>query len=191
MAVQENDEKSNPMQRICIVGTTGQGKSTLARQLAAKFQMECVELDAINWQPNWTPISPSEFQVRVAEAVRPERWVIEGGYSPVRPLIWARADTVIWLDYPLPFVFWRLLRRTIRRMMKNEVLWNGNRESFVTLFSTDSIIVWLFRTYWRRKKQYPELFTLPEYRHLNVLRFQSPKETSAWLNSIAELDVVR
>ncbi len=174
------------MQRIAVVGTTGQGKSTLARQLAAKFGMEYVELDAINWQPNWTPISPDEFQERVKDAVGREHWVIEGGYSPVRPLIWTRADTVIWLDYPLPFVFWRLLRRTIGRMISREVLWNGNRESFANLFTADSIIVWLFRSYWRRKKQFPELFTRPEYQHIRVIRFQSAKDTEKWLDSLRE-----
>jgi len=184
MKVQEHIEKSNPMQRISIVGTTGQGKSTLARQLAVKLGMKYVELDAINWQPNWTPISPSEFQDRVADAVREERWVIEGGYSPVRPLIWARADTVIWLDYPLPFVFWRLLLRTIRRSARKEILWNGNKESIARTFCADSILIWLFRSYWRRKRQFPELLALPEYEHLNVLRFQSPKETSDWLGRL-------
>jgi len=172
------------MRRISIVGTTGSGKSTLARDLSKKLGVQCVELDAINWQPNWTPIDPSEFAERVCEAAAKECWVIEGGYSKVRPLIWARADTVIWLDYPFSTVFWRLLSRTIRRCVRKEELWSGNRESINMVFSSDSIILWLFRSYWRRKRQFPELLSRPEHQHLHVLRFQSPKETSDWLRHL-------
>jgi len=172
------------MQRISVVGTTGSGKSTLAKAIARKLEMPCVELDAINWQENWTETPHPEFAKRVAEEVSEKRWVIEGGYSRVRSLIWDRADTVIWLDYPLPTVFWRLLSRTIRRNVRREILWSGNQESFVRTFSSDSIIVWLFRSYWRRKKQFTELLMRPENQHLTVLHFQLPKQTDDWVKSL-------
>jgi hypothetical protein len=48
---------------------------------------------------------------------------IEGNYSILRDLIWAAADTLVWLDYSLALVFGRLLRRTIRRTLAHEMLW--------------------------------------------------------------------
>ena len=118
------------MDRLSVIGTSGSGKSTLSRRLAQALDIPHIELDAIHWrQGGWTPLPQDQFREAVAEAVRQERWVVEGGYSAVRPLVWARADTVVWLDYSLPITFSRVLRRTARRVIRREVLWGGNRES--------------------------------------------------------------
>lgn len=170
------------MKRLSIVGTTGSGKSTLAKKVAEKLACPCIELDAINWQrPDWEPITEAEFREQVAEVVRPEIWVIEGGYSAVRPLIWERADTVIWLDYSFPLIFSRLLRRTARRILFRETLWGGNRETLRLTLSRESILLWCLKTYRRRRTQFPELLARAEHRHLRVLRFKSPRQTEEWL----------
>ena len=58
------------------------------------------------------------FRARVAAAIARPTWVADGNYSKVRDLVWARADTVVWLDYPLPVVVARLVRRTLTRMWR-------------------------------------------------------------------------
>jgi hypothetical protein len=113
--------------------------------------------------------------------------VIAGNYSRTRPITWPRAEAVIWLDYSFPVVFWRLITRTIRRAITQEELWNGNRERFwwhLKLWSDESLIHWLFKTYWRRKHEYPKLFLQPEYAHLDVFHFKHSKETDAWLKNL-------
>ena len=172
------------MRRISIVGTTGSGKSTLARKVARVLEIPVTELDALYWGPNWTESSLDQLSERVAEAVVGERWVIEGGYSYVRPQIWSRADTVIWLDYSFPVNFTRLVLRTARRVALREELWSGSRESLRRTFSRESILLWLIKTYWERRKKFAALFVQPEYAHLQVLRFQSPRQTDAWLRGL-------
>lgn len=170
------------MNRVSVIGTTGSGKSTLAAQLACILEVPCIELDAIHWQqPGWNPISREQFQSEVAEAVRAERWVIEGGYSVVRPLIWARADTVIWLDYSLPVTLSRLLRRTIRRVLRRELLWGGNRENLRRTLSRESIIRWLLKTHRPNRSKFALQLKLPQHQHLQVHRFTSPRQAEAWL----------
>jgi adenylate kinase family enzyme len=169
------------MQRIAIVGTTGSGKTTLARRTAELLGVPHVELDAINWRENWTEAPREEMTARVAEIVKSDGWVIEGGYSFVREMIWSRADTVIWLDYPFPVVFGRLFRRTMRRNITRERLWAGNQESMTRTLSRDSILVWCIRTHWRRHRQFTELVVRPEYAHLNVHRFRHPSEADAFI----------
>lgn len=89
------------MQRISVVGTSGSGKSTLARELARALDAPVVELDALHWLPGWAERPDEEFAVAVAQAAAGERWVIDGNYSKlVQPLVWDRADTVVWLDLP-------------------------------------------------------------------------------------------
>jgi DNA helicase HerA-like ATPase len=87
--------------RLIVIGTSGAGKTTLAKTLASLLGSPFVELDALHWDPNWTPAPPETFRARVAAATAGERWVVDGGYSAVRDLLWPRADTLIWLDYPI------------------------------------------------------------------------------------------
>jgi hypothetical protein len=77
-----------------------------------------------------------------------------------------------------------LTYRTFKRALTREELWNGNYESLAThfkLWSDESLFNWLLRTYWRRRREYPQLFAEPAHVHLTVLRFRSPRETQAWL----------
>ena len=173
-----------PYHRIIVIGTTSSGKSMLAGRLSERLRLDYIELDALNWGPNWTPAPLEDFRTRVESAISSGSWVVAGNYHVIRDLIWPRAEAVIWLDYSLPLVFWRLLTRTLRRAVTREELWNGNRENFwvhLKFWSEESLFHWLFKTYWRRKREYPILFAVPKYRHLHVFRFHSPKETNAWL----------
>ena len=172
----------NPLKykRIVVIGTTSSGKSTLAEEISAKFGIPFVELDALFWEPNWREASLFDFWKRI----EPDAWVVAGNYSRVRNLIWSRAELIIWLDYPFPVVFWRLLTRTIRRGWTQEELWNGNREKFwwhLKLWSQDSLFHWLFKTYWRRKREIPQLLSLPENGHLSLIHFRHPREAEKWL----------
>lgn len=179
--------KPFPYERIVVIGTTSSGKSTLAEVLANLFGYDFIELDALYWEPNWKPAEVSDFYQRVEKATQTQAWVVAGNYSKVRELIWERAQLVIWLDYPFPIIFWRLLTRTIRRTVTQEELWNGNRETFwvhLKLWSEDSLFNWLFKTYWRRKREYPILLSAPQNRHLTFLHFKHPYETQQWLGKI-------
>ena len=117
------------LRRVVVVGATGAGKSTLAGRLAQGLDVPFVELDALFWGPQWTPAVPDDFRARVDATSAGPAWVIAGNYGAVRDLRWPRADTIVWLDYPLPLVLARLTARTLRRGITREILWNGNRES--------------------------------------------------------------
>lgn len=171
-------------QRISVVGTTGSGKTTLARQLAQQLAISHVELDALHWQPNWTPASIDVFRDRASQALSGNHWVVDGNYSVIRDIVWNRADTIVWLDYPFPVIMTRLLRRTWRRVVRQEELWGGNRETWQKTFSSDSILLWALKTYRKKRKEYPILFQKPEYAHLTVIRLNSPKVTDAWLANL-------
>ncbi len=175
----------SPFKRIIVIGSTSSGKSTLAQQLAARLGVDFIELDALHWERNWTEAPDEVFRARVEAATRATGWVVAGNYHQVRDIAWPRAEAVLWLDYTLPLIFWRLTYRTFKRALIREELWNGNRESLWThfkLWSDDSLFHWLFKTYWRRRREYPQLFAEPAHAHLTILRFQSPRETQAWLD---------
>lgn len=103
------------MRRIVVIGTSGSGKTTLAKAIAARLAIPHLELDNLYWQPDWQETPIAEFRERVTAAIQADRWVIDGNYSKVRDLVWARADTIVWLDYPKRVVMWRVITRTLRR----------------------------------------------------------------------------
>ena len=167
------------VQRVIVVGTTGSGKTTLARALAARLGVPHGEQDAWNHQPGWQEAPLEVFRAQVAAFTAQPGWVLDGNYSKARDIGWARADTLIWLDYPAPLVLGRLLRRTWRRVRTGEVLWNGNRERLRGLLGRGSIIVWFFRSHWRLRRELPpQVATYPQ---LRLVRLRSPREAAVWL----------
>ena len=126
------------VRRISVVGASGVGKSTVARQLASSLGVPFVELDAIDHQPGWAPLAAEEFRLQVAQLAAGDSWVIDGNYSVVRPVVWARADTVVWLDLPRRVVMRQVIGRTLRRVIFRTELWNRNRERWSNLLQPGS-----------------------------------------------------
>jgi hypothetical protein len=136
-------------------------------------------LDALHWLPNWQEKATDDFRSDVAQATSGDRWVID--YSVVRDLVWGRAQAVVWLNFPLSTILWRLLRRTVSRILSQEELWNGNRETIRNQLRSDSLLIWALRSYPKQQRTYPLLFKQTEYRHLHVVRLTSPQEAENWL----------
>ena len=173
------------LSRVIIVGTTGAGKSTLARALSERLRVPHVEFDAYRHGPNWTETPNDVFRARISDALSADGWVADGNYSLARDLVWPRATAIIWLDYSFPVVFRRLWRRTWRRGIRRTELWNGNREDLWRHFlTTDSLFLWQIKTHRRRRRQTAQAIELPEHAHLRVLRFRHPKEADEWLCAV-------
>ncbi|MGE5675874.1 MAG: hypothetical protein ACM3XM_18660 [Mycobacterium leprae] len=172
------------MQRIIVIGSTGSGKTTLAAQLAAKLGLKQIEMDALTWEAGWHPAPIPVFRERVAQAMATDRWVMDGNYGKLRDLTWPAADTVVWLDYSLAVILWRLWWRTLRRVFLRVELWNGNQERFFTAFFTkDSLFYWALQTYKRHKREFVAAFARPEHAHLQVIHLHTPRETARCLAS--------
>lgn len=133
------------MRRVAVVGTPGAGKSTVASALARALGVPWVELDSLYHLPDWGKPDDDEFRAKVAAALEGDGWVVDGNYHLARDLVWARADTVVWLDLPRRVVMSRLLRRTAVRVTRRTELWSGNREHLRDMVSFDAdrnILLW-------------------------------------------------
>lgn len=181
----EISTQSAPEQRIVVVGVTGSGKTTTSQRLSKLLDIPHIELDSLHWLPGWVMMETGAFRESVAKALSGPAWVTDGNYRKARDIIWGRATTLVWLDYSLPVILWQLTRRTLRRIITREVLWNGNRETWRgAFFSKDSLFLWALQSYPKWRKQYPQLLSSRECAHLKVIRLCSRWETDAWLQEL-------
>jgi adenylate kinase family enzyme len=185
------------VRRVSVVGTSGAGKSTFGAALAGVLGVSWLELDSVYHQADWTPLPLEEFRLRVAAVASGSSWVIDGNYSAVRDIVWARADTVVWLDLPRRTVMRRIIWRTIRRVAGRVELWNGNRErwrNFFTLDVQESVIAWAWHTHDSRRERYATQLADPALSHLRVVRLRSPRAVRRFLRAAerrASLDLLR
>ena len=173
------------MRRVSVVGNSGSGKTTLAREIAQRLQVAHLELDAVFHQPGWAELPVEQFRDRVGQFVDQEAWVIDGNYTAVRDLVWARADTVVWIDLPRRVVMMRLTRRTLGRLLLRRKLWNGNRERWTNLLSRDpdrSILAWAWTMHSSYRDRYLGATTDPGNRHLDFVVIRSDEDIAALLS---------
>lgn len=176
------------MERVIIIGTSCSGKTTMARQLSQTLQVPHIELDAIHWKPDWEPRPAEEFRQMIREVVAGDSWVIDGNYSRVRDIVWARGTTVVWLNYSFRVVLWRALRRTVKRAANREELFSGNRESFRKSFlSRESILLWVITSYRRLRRTYRRILEDGEYPHIRVIELHNPAQAELLIASIGSL----
>ena len=146
-----------------------------------------VELDAFYHQPGWTELPEAEFTARVDAATASGCWVVDGNYSAVRDMNWRKADTVVWFDLPYLLVLSRTVRRTLRRVLTRQELWNGNREPFSNLWSLkpeNSIIVWAATRHGKYHRRYLAAESDPRWSDLRFVRLRSRGEADAFLAGV-------
>jgi adenylate kinase family enzyme len=175
-----------PWRRIVVVGSSGAGKTTWARELARARGCRHVELDELFWGPGWRPKPREEFRRLVADVAAGDDWVIDGNYTTARDLLWPRAQVVVWLNLGFARVFARSLRRTLARIATREVLWHGNRESFArTFFTRESILWWVIKTHGLKRRQFDASRRGGEHAHLAWLEVRSPAQACQCLRELS------
>lgn len=179
-------------QRIVIVGRTGSGKTTLARELAAKLDVPHVELDSLYFGPDFSTAPLGVLRERTSAAISGEQWVTDGNKRAVRDLVWPRADTIVWLDYPLTVSLWRLGKRAIwrtsaLRAKAAESKSEGKQTGlFKQMLAAAKGVLTALRSHRGQRREYPKLFAKTENQHLAVVRLQSPRATQRWLSRVTK-----
>jgi adenylate kinase family enzyme len=161
---------------VVVRGTSGSGKSTMAQRISTALGITHVELDGVFHQPGWTPLPDEAFTEAVAVVAEGDAWVVCGNYRLVADLLVARADTMILFDLPRRTVMARVVRRTVRRLARREVLWNGNRERWSNLWHLDpeeSVIAWAWRTHAARHEWVAGVLAHPPRADLRLLHVAS------------------
>ncbi|ORY90680.1 hypothetical protein BCR35DRAFT_299235 [Leucosporidium creatinivorum] len=143
-------------------------------------------MDSMLWLDDWVKVEQPVLAEKVAEAAQADDWCSDGVYFSIKDSFYPRATDVIWLDYPLSLVLYRLVKRTWWRWWNQETLFGTNcRERWQeTLFSRNSILWFCISRHDKLRRELPaavEVDSLPLRR-----RFAWPSQTEKWVRLIEE-----
>jgi adenylate kinase family enzyme len=169
--------------RILVYGVTGSGKTTMAREIAARTGLPWHEVDNLTWEPGWVIVPADEQRRRVGAICAGERWILDTAYGAWLEMPLARVELIVALDYPRWRSLWRLIRRTLLRNLDHKPICNGNTESLRQTFSRNSIILWHFQSF-ARKRERIRAWAADESGP-SVVRLTSPAAAQRWLDRLS------
>ena len=173
----------NPLKRIIIVGNCSSGKTRLAINISEILNIAHFELDNFRWKPNWQKAPIEEYKEKSIKAASLESWVMDGNCDGIKEQIFTRATTMIWLNYPLYYVFFRALKRTIKRVITKERFFANNYETFKHAFlCSESVLLQILQKHSKRRKEYSNIKNL--YPNLIMIELKSHRESILFLNNL-------
>jgi adenylate kinase family enzyme len=169
----------NGARRVLIYGVTGSGKTTLAARLSDITGLRWHSVDDLTWQPGWIEVPTEQQRELIRSICQESEWILDTAYGKWLDEPLGRAELIVALDYKRWFSLQRLVRRTLARLIDGRLICNGNRETLREIVSMDSIIVWHFKSFRRKRRRIRQWMTDPSAPP--VQRLTSARRTEQWL----------
>ena len=171
------------MKRIAIIGSSGAGKSILARDLGSILDIKVIHLDPYFWKPGWEE-RPKEERVKILQGLVEERqWIIEGTYFATSDMRLKEADTIIFMDMPSWLCFQRVIKRYMsyrKHKLPRPDLPEGSPDKLGLLYC---LKILFFRFLGRRTI----VRKLKEIRNARIITLHSPDEIENFLDELKQL----
>ncbi|MDV2884768.1 AAA family ATPase [Alkalihalophilus pseudofirmus] len=110
--------------KIHIIGSVGSGKTTLAKELAAKLNLPHIELDNVSWERRTSGDrrrTEEECAALLHTLVQSDQWIIEGVHTKEWvDTSFRNADLIIFLDTANHARLFRIMRRYLLQKLRIE-----------------------------------------------------------------------
>lgn len=177
--------KTGPLpRRVSIVGPSGSGKTTLAYDMAKPLGLAVHELDRLRDMTIADAAADTAFLASADRVSSGDSWVIDGHYRCARDLVWRRADTIVWLNYPLTLVLRNLVHRYRAKGQAQRdgdvprVAGAGWRRRAMRIVKT-----------LRERSDYRRHLSAPSLAHVRLVELRSPDEARRWIETLAAPDL--
>ena len=167
--------------KVMCYGVCGSGKTTLATRLSQVTGVPWHSADDLTWLPNWQ-MAPDDVQTtKITEVVTQDSWILDTAYGKWIEVPMAHVELIVALDYSRWLSLCRLVKRSVQRAIDKQPVCNGNIESWRNMFSRESIVLWHFRSFGRKRERIREWQNTDNGPRIVV--FKSPKACEEWLKS--------
>ncbi|MFF0505170.1 adenylate kinase [Streptomyces fimicarius] len=168
------------LHRIALFGAPATGKTTLARWLSIQLDMPHTDLDDILFTPQG-PLPLEEFRRQAAAITATGGWIVEGNFSKLADVVWHRADTLVWLDLPLPLILYRITRRSLRQLTGRENSAQARRLTWNSaFFARRSLLRTAVRKHRTNRPRYARQVAETAALGIGVVRLRSPRQVRYW-----------
>jgi adenylate kinase family enzyme len=169
------------MKRVFIGGIPGAGKSTLARKVGGKLGLPVCYLDHLYHADGWNVRPEAEARKDFDALAETETWVAEGIFKGLSTTLMARADMIVFLDFPGWYAVLQLFRRWFLH-----ITWLQRRPDLKD--GASERLTWEFITWTWNWPQTSRLKWLAEFeKHPGkVITFTRRKDVNAWLKTLPE-----
>lgn len=156
--------------RICIIGCSSSGKSTLGDRLSKKLSIPVIHLDflAHHHDSNWARKADAELVDEHRRILENDTWIIEGNYSVCMKERFEKATAIIWLDSNVLMAACRYIKRSLLSKSNRVGKLPGAKKEFDV-----SLLKHILFTYPKNKYKYQNIikpFNIP------MIKVQSMRE---------------
>ncbi|OKJ25183.1 adenylate kinase [Streptomyces sp. CB01580] len=168
------------MRKVALFGSPATGKSTLAKELSSRTGLPHTDLDDLLFTSDGT-LNPDEFRLQAADVTSGAAWFVEGNFSKLADVVWHRADVLVWLDFPLPLVVYRIVRRSLRQLTGREDSAQARRLTWrKAFFARRSLLRTAVRKYRHNRPRYARQVAETAALGVQVVRLRSARDVERW-----------
>lgn len=161
------------MERVCIIGGSGTGKTTLSNNLSRELNLPIYHIDGINHLADWKKRDESERDRIILEKVEEPRWIIDGTYRSTLQQRLEKADYIIYLDYSSFAQVRGVMKRFIRNHGKEKEEIPGCKEQMTWKF------FW-FVVNWRKTRRAEIIEKINKVDSSKVHVFKNRRQLNKW-----------